>query len=152
MCDAYRPFFIGIEKRIIMAKYNRGFARSDRVKEQLLRELAELIRKDLKDPRVGFVTLTEVEVTRDYAHAKVYFTVLDEVTRKETQKILDHSIGFLRKQLGKRIRLFNTPQLHFVYDEAVVRGMNLSRLIDQVALEYQDKDAQEIETDNKDDE
>lgn len=133
-----------------MAKHNRGFARVDRVKEQILRELAEMIRKDLKDPRTGFVTLTEVDVTRDYAHAKVYFTVLDEATREETQKVLDSSVGFLRKELGKRISLFNTPQLHFVYDESVVRGMNLSRLIDQVALEYQDKDVQEPEIDSKD--
>lgn len=133
-----------------MAKHNRGFARVDRVKEQILRELAEMIRKDLKDPRTGFVTLTEVDVTRDYAHAKVYFTVLDEATREETQKVLDSSVGFLRKELGKRISLFNTPQLHFVYDESVVRGMNLSRLIDQVALEYKDKDVQESETDSKD--
>lgn len=133
-----------------MAKHNRGFARVDRVKEQILRELAEMIRKDLKDPRTGFVTLTEVDVTRDYAHAKVYFTVLDEATREETQKVLDSSVGFLRKELGKRISLFNTPQLHFVYDESVVRGMNLSRLIDQVALEYKDKDVQELETDSKD--
>lgn len=125
-----------------MAKHNRGFARVDRVKEQILRELAEMIRKDLKDPRTGFVTLTEVDVTRDYAHAKVYFTVLDEATREETQKVLDSSVGFLRKELGKRISLFNTPQLHFIYDESVVRGMNLSRLIDQVAKEYQDTDAQ----------
>ncbi len=115
-----------------MAKAKKGFSRSDRVAEQIQRELAELIRKGLKDPRVGWVTLTAVEVTRDYSHAKVFYTVMDENKREITQEALDSAAGFLRNELGRQIRLFSMPQLHFVYDDSIARGVYMSRLIDDV--------------------
>ena len=67
-----------------MNKNHRGYARQDRVKEQIMRELAELVRRGLKDPRAGFITINDVEVTRDYSHATVYYTVLDDTTRDIT--------------------------------------------------------------------
>ena len=67
-----------------MAKIHRGYARQDRVREQIMRELAELVRTGLKDPRAGFITINEVELTRDYSHATVYYTVLDDATREIT--------------------------------------------------------------------
>ncbi|MDO4878184.1 MAG: 30S ribosome-binding factor RbfA [Neisseria sp.] len=118
-----------------MTKHNRGYARQDRVKEQIMRELAELVRRGLKDPRAGFITINDVEVSRDYSHASVYYTVLDEAAREVTAEALEHAKGFLRSELSKRITLFRIPELHFQYDRSLENGMNISRLIDQVAAE-----------------
>ncbi len=119
-----------------MAKHNKGYARIDRVQEQVMRELADLVRTQLKDPRAGFVTINAVEVTKDYSHAKVFYTVLDQETVASTQIALEHAAGFLRSELARRITVFNTPKLHFIYDESLERGMNLSRLIDEVCKDY----------------
>ncbi len=110
----------------------RDHSRTLRIAEQIQRELAELIRLELKDPRVGMVTLTDVEVTADYAHAKVFFTMLgiDDQIAAATAG-LNHAAGFLRHELGQRIKLRGIPQLHFIYDESVERGVRLSRLIDE---------------------
>ena len=110
----------------------RDHSRTLRIAEQIQRELAELIRLELKDPRVGMVTLTDVEVTADYAHAKVFFTTLgtgEQIVAATAG--LNHAAGFLRHQLGQRIKLRGIPQLHFIYDESVERGVRLSRLIDE---------------------
>lgn len=113
---------------------NKGFARKDRVNEQIRRELAELLRTEVKDPRVGMVSLTDVEVTPDYAHAKVFFTTLADSSRlPEVAAGLAKASGFLRRELGRRVRIHTTPQLHFVYDASLERGASLSRLIDQAA-------------------
>jgi ribosome-binding factor A len=111
------------------AAVDRGF----RVADQIQRDLAELLRLEVKDPRIGFVTLTEVEVTPDYSHAKVYFTVLpdDEQTFEKTAAGLKACRGFLRQQLGRRLQIHSTPELHFIRDDSVARGMALSQLIDQ---------------------
>ena len=108
----------------------KDYARTDRVAEQIQRELAELVRLEVKDPRVRMVTLTGVEVARDYSHAKVFFTTLDG-SHKEVQKGLEHASGFLRSQVAHRMKLRITPQLQFVFDASVERGAHLSQLIDQ---------------------
>lgn len=118
-----------------MRKPQRGYARQDRVKEQIMREMAELVRKGLKDPRAGFITINDVEITRDYSHATIYYTVLDDRTREITAEALEHAKGYLRSELSKRLSVFRTPELHFEYDESVERGMSISHLIDQVAAE-----------------
>jgi ribosome-binding factor A len=154
--------------------------RPRRVAEQIQRELSGLIRLDLDDPRVGLVTITDVEVTGDLAHAKVFFTVLgapsgpspdtraalgagthspvheaspttapdrDQISasastssptptptsdpRADTLAGLQRAAGFLRAQLGHRLLLRSVPQLHFIYDESVERGVHLSQLIDR---------------------
>ncbi|MDC7698624.1 30S ribosome-binding factor RbfA [Vogesella indigofera] len=115
-----------------MAKAKKGFSRSDRIAEQIQRELAELIRKGLKDPRVGWVTITAVEVTRDYSHAKVFYTVMEEGKREITQEALESAAGYLRNGIGKVLQIFTTPQLHFIYDDSIERGVYMSRLIDEV--------------------
>ena len=110
----------------------RDHSRTLRIAEQIQRDLAELIRLELKDPRVGMVTLTDVEVSADYAHAKVFFTTLgtgDQIAAATAG--LNHAAGFLRHELGQRIKLRGIPQLHFTYDESVERGVRLSRLIDE---------------------
>lgn len=109
---------------------NRGFSRKDRVSEQIRRELAELIRTELKDPRVGMISLTDVEVTADYAHAKVFFSSLaGGGALSDVLTGLQNASGFLRRELGKRISIHTTPQLHFVYDQSLERGADLSKLI-----------------------
>lgn len=114
-----------------MKKSSSSFARSDRVAEQVRRDLADLIQTEVKDPRVKFVSLTAVELTPDYAHAKVFFTTLDSEHLAAVQQGLDRSSGFLRRELGKRIHIHTLPQLHFVHDTSVERGTSLSQLIDQ---------------------
>ena len=118
-----------------MKKQQRGYARQDRVQEQIMRDLADLTRTGLKDPRAGFITITEVELTRDYSHATVWYTVMDEKTREVTAEALDNAKGHLRSELAKRIKVFKTPELHFEYDESIERGMNISSLIDQANSE-----------------
>ena len=111
---------------------NKGFSRKDRVSEQIRRELAELIRTELKDPRVGMVSITDVEVTADYAHAKVFFSTLagkDQLAEVKTG--LQRASGFLRRELGKRISIHMTPQLNFVFDQSLERGADLSKLIQE---------------------
>lgn len=115
---------------------NRDFHRSDRVGDQIQRELAELIRLEVKDPRVGMITLADVEVSRDLAYAKVFFTQLGgEEKGREAQQGLNHAAGFLRRALGQRMRLRSVPQLRFVYDDTPERGARMSSLIDQALAE-----------------
>lgn len=104
--------------------------RTGRIAEQIQRELAELIQMEVKDPGVGLVTLTGVEVTQDYAHAKIYFTTLNS-DGQAAQNGLERAAGFLRSQLAHRMKLRIMPQLHFVYDTSVERGVRLSQLIDE---------------------
>lgn len=109
----------------------KDFSRSSRIAEQIRRELAELIRLELKDPRVGLITLSGVDLTPDYAHAKVFYTTLAAAgARRDVEAGLRAAAGFLRRELGRRIRIHTMPELHFVFDESVERGDRLSRLID----------------------
>lgn len=111
----------------------KEFSRSQRVVEQIRRELAELIRLEVKDPRVGFITLTDVEISPDYAHAKVFFTSMTgETGLEDTLSGLRRASGFLRRELGRRVRIHTTPELHFHYDKSVEEGSRLSQLIDEV--------------------
>jgi ribosome-binding factor A len=106
--------------------------RRARIADQIQRELAELIRLEVRDPRVGMVTLTGVDLSRDQSHAKVYFTVLGASSDAEqAQEGLQHAAGFLRSSLAHRLTTRSVPELAFAYDESVERGVRLSRLIDE---------------------
>jgi ribosome-binding factor A len=106
--------------------------RTSRIADQIQREVAELIRTEVRDPRVGLVTLTGVELSRDQSHAKVFFTVLGPATAmEEAQEGLDRAAGFLRSQLSHRLSTRKVPELHFAFDESVERGVRLSKLIDE---------------------
>lgn len=110
----------------------KDYSRTLRVADQIQRELADLFDHEIKDPRVGMITITGVEVDRDYAHAKIYYTTLGS---KEdnflVEKGLERAKGFLRSSLSHRMKLRTVPQLQFVYDESVERGVRLSNLIDE---------------------
>lgn len=134
----------------------KEYSRSQRVVEQIRRELAELIRLEVKDPRVGFITLTDVEITPDYAHAKVFFTSMTgEADVPEILQGLRRASGFLRRELGRRIRIHTIPELHFHYDRSVEEGSRLSRLIDDVVREdearHHDEDGETDHTSAGDD-
>ena len=103
---------------------NRGF----RVADQIQRDLAELIARELKDPRVGMVTINAVEVTPDYAHAKVYVSLLASDPEASVQK-LNAAAGFLRNGLFKRLHIHTVPTLHFVYDRTTERAADMNALI-----------------------
>lgn len=118
----------------------KDFPRSRRVADEIQRELAEIIRLELKDQRVGMITITGVEVTHDLEHAKIFVTSLAtgpsaQASHEEVLRALRHAAGFLRSQLAHRMRLRMVPQLTFAYDESVERGMHLSQLIDQAIAE-----------------
>ena len=103
-----------------------------RIADQIQRELSEILQTELKDPRVGMITLTGVEVSSDVAHAKVFFTSFAEVERRdETLKGLARAGGFLRTMLGARLKIHNVPELHFFYDASVESGVRLTHLIEE---------------------
>ena len=109
----------------------RDYPRSRRIADQIQRELSDIIRTELKDPRVGMITIIDVEVTRDQSHAKVFFTSLGDASRvADAATGLRHAAGFLRSELAHRMKLRIVPQLQFQYDESVERGIHLSQLID----------------------
>ena len=108
----------------------RQFYRSERVGGLLRRELAQLIQTEIKDPDIGFISLSDVEVSRDLAHAKVFITVFEEEKASPTIKALQHSAGFLRKRLGQQLRMRNIPELHFVHDASVETGQRMDQLIE----------------------
>jgi len=109
----------------------RGFSRATRLADQIQRDLADLIRVEVRDPRVGLVTITTVEVTRDLSHAKVFVTSLSETEAAESVQALTRAAGFLRSRLAQMLKLRTIPELHFVYDASVERGVRLSKLIDE---------------------
>lgn len=107
----------------------RGQGRPQRLGDQIQRELSDLLR-EVRDPRVGMLTLTAVDVSPDFSHAKVLFTLLEKEKLEDTLAGLRRAAGFLRSQLARRLKLYTTPELRFEYDESVERGDQLSRLID----------------------
>ena len=109
----------------------RHSQRAQRVGEQIQRELAQLLRDEVKDPRVGRVTITAVEVSPDLSHAKVFVTDLAGRERaEESVHALSRTAGFLRSELAHRMNLYSVPQLHFAYDDSIESGIRLSKLID----------------------
>lgn len=109
----------------------QNFKRTDRVAEMIQRKLAQIIPLEVKDPRLnGIVTISAVKVAADLAHAKVYFTVLNN-DKKLVETILNAAASYLRSALARSITLRTVPQLHFVYDESIEYGQRLSRLIDE---------------------
>lgn len=111
-------------------------ARNRKIADAIQRELSELLRLELRDPRVTMVTLTDVEVARDNSHAKVFFTSMgDNAQVVSCQQGLQSASGFLRSQLAHRLTIRTVPQLHFEIDTSVERGVRLSKLIDDAVAD-----------------
>jgi len=108
----------------------REYARSDRVADQIQRELAGLIQRDMNDPRLNLLSVSAVEVTRDLAYATVYVSsMVQDADAKEILTVLNKANGFLRRELGKAMRLRIVPELKFKYDESIEKGMSMAKLI-----------------------
>lgn len=112
----------------------KQYSRTQRIGDQIQRELAILIPQEVKDPRLGLITITGVDVSRDIGHAKVFITVMGENSAEkinENLMVLKDTAGYLRMLLGKAMKLRSVPVLHFHYDESITRGAHLSALIDR---------------------
>ncbi|WP_147802313.1 30S ribosome-binding factor RbfA [Alkalicoccus halolimnae] len=107
-----------------------GNVRAHRVAEQLKKEVSDIIHRELKDPRIGFITVTDVDVTGDLQQAKVFVTVYgDEEERRKTLSALEQAKGFIRSEAGQRIQLRKTPDISFEFDESIEQGNRIEALI-----------------------
>jgi ribosome-binding factor A len=125
---------------------NKAFPRAKRIAQQIQQTLSELIRRELRDPRLGMITLTEVRVSKDLSYAKVFFSVLG-AQPQQAQEILEAAGPILRGPLGRALGIRHSPELRFVHDELIESGARLSELIhnavkDDVARHADDDDKQ----------
>lgn len=131
----------------------REFSRSERMAELLRRELAEIVRDEIKDPRLGFVSFTEVRMSRDLSHAVIYCSVLNAEDQTESIEVLNRAVGFIRKEVARRIKARIVPTLKFAIDDSVLRGAAMDSLItkaiqkDEQRDNANDDDDSEIESD-----
>lgn len=130
----------------------KAYPRTRRIGEQLRRELAELIRDELRDPRLTLISMTSIEVSRDLAYARIYVTLIgDAAERSERVAELNRAAPLLRRELGRRMRIRTIPKLDFRYDEVVEQGARLAALIDAAVAadvsKHHDMDA-EADTDD----
>ena len=117
----------------------KEFGRADRVSQQIQREIAMILQREIKDPRVGMATVSDVELTRDLQHAKIFVTFfLNEEDNIEAGiKVLNDASGYIRILLGKAMKLRVVPEIRFVYDKTLVEGMRISNLITNTVREDQ---------------
>ena len=122
----------------------KEFSRTERLGELMKRELAVLIQREVKDPRLGMVVVTDIALSKDLSFAKVYITALGDIKDMQQQvSVLQHAAGFLRSQLGKRIKVRTIPQLQFIYDDSIIKGNRLAKLIDQAVAKDSDLENKE---------
>lgn len=120
----------------------REFKRSDRVAQEIQKEIAMILQREVKDPRVGMVTVSDVEVSRDLAYAKIFVTFLfdnDQEAITQGMKGLEKASPYIRTLVGKAMRLRIVPELRFIYDESLVEGMRMSNLVSNVIREDEAK-------------
>ncbi|MDN3392583.1 30S ribosome-binding factor RbfA [Pseudoalteromonas sp. APC 3691] len=137
----------------------REFSRTDRVAQQIQKEIAVILQREIKDPRLGMVTVSAVEVSRDLSYAKIFITVFntqDEDAAKQSAKVLNEATGYIRSLLGKRIRARIMPELKFVVDNSLMEGMRISNLVDSIIREdnakHVDEDVESVDADISDSE
>ena len=137
----------------------REFSRTDRVAQQIQKEIAVILQREIKDPRLGMVTVSAVEVSRDLSYAKIFITVFntqDEDAAKQSAKVLNEATGYIRSLLGKRIRARIMPELKFLVDNSLMEGMRISNLVDSIIREdnakHVDEDVESVDADISDSE
>ncbi|MGI9952028.1 30S ribosome-binding factor RbfA [Moorellaceae bacterium AZ2] len=114
--------------------------RAERVAEQMKKEIAQILQDEIKDPRIGFVTVTAVELSNDLQHAKVYVSIYgDDQEKKQTLEALARATGFVRREIGRRIKLRLTPEIVFKFDESIEHGDRIARLLSRIKAEEADK-------------
>jgi len=126
----------------------REFARTDRVGQQIQKEIAVILMREVKDPRLSMTTVSAVEVTRDLAYAKVFVTFFtnEQSEIEESVKILNEAAGFIRSLLAKQLRARIMPQLRFVYDKSMAEGVRMSSLVDKaIASDKRNGDSEQAE-------
>ena len=104
----------------------------ERLEHKFAIEISTIIKEELKDERVSFITITDVDITNDLSFAKVYFTVLDDSKKEETLKVLNHASKFIEREMCKRVEVRKMPKLKFVYDESIEYGNNIENIIDKI--------------------
>ncbi len=109
----------------------REFNRGSRMADQIQRDLALLIQREIKDPRMTMVTINEAKVSRDLAFADIYFTMLPDMEATEAEKLLNHASGYLRNLLAKGLSSRSTPRLRFHYDHSIANGARISKAINE---------------------
>lgn len=110
--------------------------RLERLQELIKEEFGSILQRDLKDPRIGFVSVTDVEVSNDYSHVKIFVSVLGDTEAKRlTMEGLESAKGFIRTELGQRIRMRHTPEVHLIADDSMERGSRIMKLLDEVKKE-----------------
>ncbi|WP_386693480.1 30S ribosome-binding factor RbfA [Lonepinella sp. MS14435] len=125
---------------------SKDFKRSDRVAQELQKEVAIILQREVKDPRIGMVTVSDVEVSRDLAYAKIFVTFLfdhDESAIEQGMKGLEKAAPYIRSLVGKAMRLRIVPELRFVYDQSLVEGMRMSNLVTDVIRKDQERHIEE---------
>lgn len=127
----------------------KAFKRTDRVSQQVKKSLALILQREVKDPRIGMVTVSDVEVSRDLAYAKVYVTFLndDKESIKEGLEGLNKASGYIRSLVGSAVKMRVTPELQFIYDSSLVDGMRLSNVVTN-AIANDERKRQESDDDN----
>lgn len=128
-------------------------SRPNRVADQLRAEIADLVARELHDPGIGFLTITHVKVTPDLQNARVYYTTLgDAKARRETERALERATPFLRRHIGRRLRLKRVPELEFFFDEAVERGDRIEQILQDLNSERSRQDLERDQPDHAHDE
>ena len=117
----------------------KEYSRSERFASQIQRDLASLVRTELKDPGLSAPSILEVQVSKDLSHARVFFSVLDPQDAPECLAALTRASGFLQREIGKSLKARVTPKLSFIYDDTDIRGRQLSDLIDSALASDKDK-------------
>jgi ribosome-binding factor A len=125
-------------------------SRPERVADQIRAEVTTMISRELRDPAVGFVTVTRVQVSPDLQHARVYYTSLgDETARRNTGRALDRAAGFMRRQIGQRLRLRRAPEIHFHFDESIGHQSRVERLLKEIADERAERGPETSDNDER---
>lgn len=116
--------------------------RSARLGEVIKVEVSEILHRQLKDPRIGFVSVTDVEVSQDLSFVRVFVSVLgDETARKDTMTALEKATGFVRSEIGKRVKLRHTPEITFLHDNSIERGSRISKILNDLKHEQSAENA-----------
>ncbi len=119
-----------------MRKYSNN--RSERIADQIQKDVVQILRLKVKDPRIQWVTINEVEVTEDNTWAKIYWTVLNDDKRQDVSKALESAKGFIRSELSHGFKTYTIPQLKFIYDESMIRGSKILSVLSKVKDDFSD--------------
>jgi ribosome-binding factor A len=123
-------------------------SRPERVGDQIRAEVSSMIARDLRDPGVGFITITKLQDSPDLQHARVYYTSLGDVAaRKNTARALERASAFIRREMGRRLRLRRTPELQFVFDESIEHQDRVERLLQELRAQRQDQPNADVPND-----